>query len=404
MNLKSFLIASLIIHIIGAIVLYFYYNPITFAPKPVEIIGEEQDLEEELKLSPKKSKPKKFFSNKQKKSARKKALTKVRKKTKAVSIKKKLDPILTQQALSDAKDPSPKKQESFTETTDSPTAVELQELKEDETEVVDVNLDEKIANSEVVDVNLDDKIANSKVVDVNLDDKIANSEVVDVNLDDKSDNSKVVDVNLDDKSNNPDARADLKLEELEEVEEAEEEPVDFVESKAPSQEVKNSYPDDKKDSSSKLKDKLDLEKTEIDSKTLNENYEELEEENPESSIKEDNSRTEQIQENQVQEEDNSIKTFTSLKQKLGNPPLSYPDFARREGIQGEVSILFFVTEQGLVDKIQLESSSGHSELDNFVLRTIARYEFLPNQETWVRYKIPFILKGEEEELLRLRQE
>ena len=99
----------------------------------------------------------------------------------------------------------------------------------------------------------------------------------------------------------------------------------------------------------------------------------------------------------------SFQPFHSLKQKLGNPSLSYPDFARREGMQGTVSVVFFVTPQGLVDQIQLESSSGHSELDNFVIRTLAQYEFFPNQDTWVRYKIPFILKGVKVDRLRLRQ-
>ena len=101
---------------------------------------------------------------------------------------------------------------------------------------------------------------------------------------------------------------------------------------------------------------------------------------------------------------NQIKKFSNLKQKLGNTSLFYPDFARRAKMQGTVSVLFFVTKQGLVEQIQLESSSGHSKLDNFVLQTMARYEFFPNQESWVRHKIPFVLKGEEVERLKLRRE
>ena len=99
-----------------------------------------------------------------------------------------------------------------------------------------------------------------------------------------------------------------------------------------------------------------------------------------------------------------IKKFQALKQRKGNPSLSYPEFARRGGMQGKVSILFYVTSGGLVDQIQLESSSGYSELDNFVLQTLARYEFLPGQESWVRHTIPFILDGEEMEHLQLRQQ
>ena len=96
--------------------------------------------------------------------------------------------------------------------------------------------------------------------------------------------------------------------------------------------------------------------------------------------------------------------FSALKQKSGNPSLSYPNFARERGMQGLVSLLFFVDENGLVDKIQLEKSSGYSELDNFVLRVLSRYRFLENQTGWVRYEQSFVLEGEEKEYLRLRQE
>ena len=98
-----------------------------------------------------------------------------------------------------------------------------------------------------------------------------------------------------------------------------------------------------------------------------------------------------------------IKNFQDLKQKMGNTSLDYPDFARRTKMEGTVSVLFFVTQQGLVEQIQLESSSGHSELDNFVLRRLSRYEFLPGQETWVRHKISFTLKGEEMEPLTRKE-
>ncbi|MCY4321587.1 MAG: TonB family protein, partial [Bdellovibrionaceae bacterium] len=102
--------------------------------------------------------------------------------------------------------------------------------------------------------------------------------------------------------------------------------------------------------------------------------------------------------------ENKIMAFSSLKQKLGNPSLSYPDFAREREMQGLISLLFFVDENGLVDKIQLEKSSGYSELDNFVLRVLSQYRFLENQSGWVRYEQNFILEGEEKQYLRLRQE
>ena len=97
-----------------------------------------------------------------------------------------------------------------------------------------------------------------------------------------------------------------------------------------------------------------------------------------------------------------FRDFLDLKQKRGNPKLDYPHEARKQKVQGRVSIIYFVDPEGLVDKIQLEKTSGHSVLDNFVLRTIARYEFLPHQEGWVRHTVDFILKGEEEQALKFR--
>ena len=97
-----------------------------------------------------------------------------------------------------------------------------------------------------------------------------------------------------------------------------------------------------------------------------------------------------------------FRSFFNLKQRRGNPSLNYPQRARKDRFQGVVSIIYFVTADGLVDKIQLKKSSGTAFLDNFVLRTIARYEFLPGQEGWVRHTVEFKLKGEEQEILKLR--
>ena len=97
-----------------------------------------------------------------------------------------------------------------------------------------------------------------------------------------------------------------------------------------------------------------------------------------------------------------FRDFLDLKQKRGNPKLDYPHEARKQKVHGRVSIIYFVDPEGLVDKIQLEKTSGHSVLDNFVLRTMARYEFLPHQEGWVRHTVDFILKGEEEQALKFR--
>ena len=97
-----------------------------------------------------------------------------------------------------------------------------------------------------------------------------------------------------------------------------------------------------------------------------------------------------------------FRKFIDVKQKLGNPRLDYPPEAREQKMQGRVSLIYFIDPAGLVDQIQLEKSSGHSLLDNFVLRTIARYEFLPQQEGWVKHTVNFVLKGEEEQIFKLR--
>ncbi|MCY4513245.1 MAG: TonB family protein [Bdellovibrionales bacterium] len=98
-----------------------------------------------------------------------------------------------------------------------------------------------------------------------------------------------------------------------------------------------------------------------------------------------------------------FRDFLDIKQKRGNPKLDYPYEAREKKMYGKVSIIYFVTPEGLVDQIQLEKSSGHSLLDNFVLRTVARYEFFPQQEGWIRHTVDFILKGEEVQNLKLRK-
>ena len=102
------------------------------------------------------------------------------------------------------------------------------------------------------------------------------------------------------------------------------------------------------------------------------------------------------------QETSLFRNFLNLKQKPDNPALSYPLKARRMKAQGSISLIFYVTADGLVEKIQIESSSGHRDLDNSVMRTFARYQFLPQQEGWVRHKVNFILKGENVEFLKLR--
>ena len=107
------------------------------------------------------------------------------------------------------------------------------------------------------------------------------------------------------------------------------------------------------------------------------------------------------------EEDESkssrFRSFLDLKQRKGNPALSYPRKARLKKAQGTLSLIFYVTAEGLVEKIQVETSSGHRDLDNSVVQAVSRYQFLPQQEGWVRHKVDFRLQGERVEFLRLRE-
>lgn len=98
-----------------------------------------------------------------------------------------------------------------------------------------------------------------------------------------------------------------------------------------------------------------------------------------------------------------FRNFLDLKQAPGNPPLNYPEKARKMKSEGSISLIFYVTKEGLVEKIQVESSSGHSQLDNSVMRTFARYRFSPEQSGWVRHTVHFVLKGEKIEFLKLRE-
>ena len=98
-----------------------------------------------------------------------------------------------------------------------------------------------------------------------------------------------------------------------------------------------------------------------------------------------------------------MKDFSEIQQKEGNSVIKYPEFARRKGMEGKVLVYFFVDKNGFVEQIQLKQSSGYRELDNFVIRQLASYQFNNEKETWVRYETTFKLEGEEKEFPRVRE-
>ena len=66
MKLKFFIIVSLLVHIIGGIGLYFYYNPIIFTPESLKVSQEEETEDVLPPSSPKIEKQKSHLHKKKK--------------------------------------------------------------------------------------------------------------------------------------------------------------------------------------------------------------------------------------------------------------------------------------------------------------------------------------------------
>ena len=64
MSLKSFIIASIVIHLTVGVALYFYYNPIVLDPKPVLVKKTELKEKAVTKDSAQQKSAEKTFSNK----------------------------------------------------------------------------------------------------------------------------------------------------------------------------------------------------------------------------------------------------------------------------------------------------------------------------------------------------
>ena len=366
MNLKSFIIASLIIHVVGAVALYFYYNPINLSPKPMvekEGLPAEELINKELKKA-KALKPPANFKPETEKSAGGLKAKSQKKSSKPIPSSSKLSP-KRPKIISAKKNPS----KSSLKASQSPADLNSEssaELKLEESEKASTSLKAKNKNQGI---------------------KHGTKQGI---------------------------KKEIKQEAEQGIKQRVKPRIQRVEQGGA--EIKSAF-----------KPKGDLEETKahfLTKKPTEENFESQKSPAPQESSVENQARQKSpapqeslVENNQAypkslgqgelkQEPENLpvSSSFHKLKQKIGNPPLSYPDFARRAGMEGTVSVLFFVTEQGLVDKIQLESSSGHKKLDNFVLQTLSRYEFLPHQKTWIRYKIPFSLKGEEEDPYWRREE
>ncbi len=81
-----------------------------------------------------------------------------------------------------------------------------------------------------------------------------------------------------------------------------------------------------------------------------------------------------------------------------NPSPPYPRVARRRGYEGTVVVRVLVGNDGLVNEVRLEQSSGYETLDRAALQTVEKWAFEPavrgteKVEMWVRIPLRFGLE------------
>jgi periplasmic protein TonB len=77
---------------------------------------------------------------------------------------------------------------------------------------------------------------------------------------------------------------------------------------------------------------------------------------------------------------------------------TYPESARRAGIEGTSLLRFEITEGGTVNKITVEKSAGHEELDRAAMAAVKQWRFDPARRgaqavaVWVTLPVRFELK------------
>jgi len=84
---------------------------------------------------------------------------------------------------------------------------------------------------------------------------------------------------------------------------------------------------------------------------------------------------------------------------LDNPAPAYPALSRRLGEQGRVLLRVLVNVRGTSDEVQVQTSSGHTRLDEAARDTVRRWRFVPARRgaepvsAWVLIPISFRLEG-----------
>ncbi len=84
---------------------------------------------------------------------------------------------------------------------------------------------------------------------------------------------------------------------------------------------------------------------------------------------------------------------------LHNPAPQYPPVSQRRGEEGKVILRVSVTPQGIVESIEIKTSSGSSRLDEAAANTVKHWKFIPAKrgemsvQSWVL--VPIIFKLEQ---------
>ncbi len=100
------------------------------------------------------------------------------------------------------------------------------------------------------------------------------------------------------------------------------------------------------------------------------------------------------------------RDFRDLKQRQGNIKPVYSAYARKNGMQGQGLLQYYVNANGSIKSVSLIRSSGHRHLDKEAIRAISRYRYFPGQSGWTLHPYDFSLKGDAKQdsrqLLRTR--
>lgn len=98
----------------------------------------------------------------------------------------------------------------------------------------------------------------------------------------------------------------------------------------------------------------------------------------------------------VQASNEATTSFPKVKSAVSP---KYPEEARKNGWQGRVIVSALVGKDGLVKKVEVKDSSGHSCLDSAALQAVKKYVFEPARDSsgkpiskWIYIPVVFRLK------------